>query len=130
MKKNVLVGIGIAVAVVAALLSLGAWLYSGSGSIYYYTQIDNSRISEGKARDGVIDMQGGMSYSYTLPAYNEKGVEKEITFGASRKLREGAFLRLTVSPVRGVVEWSEVQYEELPEAVQECYDAGKIHLSE
>ena len=34
MKKNVFVGIGIAVAVVAALLSLGAWLYSGSGSIY------------------------------------------------------------------------------------------------
>ncbi len=130
MKKNVLVGIGIAVAVVAALLSLGAWLYSGSGSIYYYTQIDNSRIVDGKPRDGVIDMQGGMSYSYTLPAYNEKGVEKEITFGASRALREGAFLRLTVSPIRGVVEWSEVQYEELPEAVQECYDAGKIHLSE
>lgn len=122
MKKNVLVGIGIAVAVVAALLSLGAWLYSGSGSIYYYTQIDNSRISEGKARDGVIDMQGGMSYSYTLPAYNEKGVEKEITFGASRKLREGAFLRLTVSPIRGVVEWSEVQYGEMPEAVQEHYE--------
>lgn len=69
-----------------ALLSLGAWLYSGSGSAYYYTQIDNSKISEGKPRDGVVDLQGGMSYSYTLPAYNEKGVEKEITFGASREL--------------------------------------------
>lgn len=122
MKKNVFVGIGITVAVVAALLSLGAWLYSGSGSIYYYTQIDNSRISEGKQRDGVIDMQGGMSYSYTLPAYNEKGIEKGITFGASRELREGAFLRLTVSPIRGVVEWSEVQYGEMPEAVQEHYE--------
>ena len=44
MKKNVFVGIGIAV---AALLSLGVWLYSGSGSAYYYTQIDNSRIAEG-----------------------------------------------------------------------------------
>ena len=130
MKKNVFVGIGIAVAVVAALLILGAWLYSGSGSIYYYTQIDNSKISEGMPRDGVIDMEGGMSYSYTLPAYSEKGIEKEITFGASRELWEGAFLRLTVSPIRGVVEWSEVQYEELPEAVQECYDAGKIYLSE
>lgn len=70
----------------------------------------------------MIDLDGGMSYSYTLPAYNEKGVEKEITFGASRELREEAFLKLTVSPVRGVVEWSEVQYGELPEAVQECYD--------
>ena len=122
MKKNVLVGIGTAVAIMAALLSLGAWLYSGSGSAYYYTQIDNSKISEGKPRDGVIDRQGGMSYSYTLPAYNEKGMGKDITFGASRKLREGAFLKLTVSPIRGVVEWSEVAYEELPEAVQKEYD--------
>ena len=122
MKKNVFAGIGIAVAVGAALLSLGVWLYSGSGSTYYYTQIDNSKIAEGKPRDGVIDLDGGMSYSYTLPAYDENGVEKEITFGASRELREEAFLKLTVSPVRGVVEWSEVQYGELPEAVQECYD--------
>lgn len=122
MKKNVLIGIGTAVAIMAALLSLGAWLYLGSGSAYYYTQIDNSKISEGKPRDGVVDLQGGMSYSYTLPAYNEKGVEKEITFGASRELREDAYLKLTLSPIRGVIEWSEVQYEELPDAVQEHYE--------
>lgn len=127
MKKNVFVGTGIVVLIAAALLSFGTWLYSGTGSVYYYTQIDNSKISEGKPRDGVIDRQGGMSYSYTLPAYNEKGMGKDITFGASRKLREGAFLKLTVSPIRGVVEWSEVAYEELPEAVQKEYE---IHLSE
>lgn len=127
MKKNVFAGIGIVVLIVVVLLGLGTWLYSGNGSVYYYTQIDNSRISEGKPRDGVIDPQGGMSYSYTLPAYSEKGMEKDITFGASRKLREGAFLKLTVSPIRGVVEWSEVAYEELPEAVQKEYE---IHLSE
>lgn len=120
MKKNVFVGIGIVVLIVAALFGLGTWLYLGTESMYYYTQIDNSKISEGKPRDGVVDLQGGMRYSYTLPAYNEKGIEKEITFGASRELREDAYLKLTVSPVRGVVEWSEVQYEELPEAVQEC----------
>ncbi|MDE6600829.1 MAG: YxeA family protein [Lachnospiraceae bacterium] len=123
MKKNVLVGIGTAVVIAGVLLGIGAWLFLG-GRTTYYTQIDNSRISEGKPRDGVIDLKGGMSYSYTLPAYNEKGVGKDITFGASRELREGAFLELTVSPVRGVVEWSEVQYEELPDAVRECYDAS------
>lgn len=127
MKKNVFVGIGIVVLSVVVLFGLGTWLYSGNGSVYYYTQIDNSRISEGKPRDGVIDPQGGMDYFYTLPAYSEKGMEKDITFGASRKLREGAFLKLTVSPIRGVVEWSEVAYEELPEAVQKEYE---IHLSE
>ena len=127
MKKNVFVGIGSVILIVAALIGLGTWLYSGIGSVYYYTQIDNSRISEGKPRDGVIDLQGGMDYSYTLPAYNEKGMEKDITIGASRKLREGAFLQLTVSPIRGVVEWSEAEYEELPEAVQKEYE---VHLSE
>lgn len=123
MKKNVFVGTGIVVLIVAVLFGFGTWLYSGTGSVYYYTQIDNSKVSEGKPRDGVIDRQGGMSYSYTLPAYNEKGMWKDITFGASRKLREGAFLKLTVSPIRGVVEWSEVTYEELPEAVREEYDS-------
>ena len=34
------------------------------------------------------------------------------------QLREGAYLRLSVLPVRGVTEWNEVQYEELPSAVQ------------
>lgn len=31
-------------------------------------------------------------------------------------------MKLTVSPIRGVVEWSEAEYEELPEAVREEYD--------
>ncbi len=52
-----------------------------------------------------------MSYSYTLPAYNENGDKKDITFGTSRELKEGAFIRLTVMPIRGVLEWSEVQYD-------------------
>ncbi len=118
MKKIVL--IGTVVAAIAVILGLGIWLSLGSGSTYY-VQIDNSRLEEGKPRDGVIDMQGGMSCSYTLPAYHEKGGGKEITFGASRELREGAYLKLTVSPVRGVVEWSGVTYEELPAGVQEQY---------
>lgn len=73
------------------------------------------------SRGGVIDLQGGLPYSYTLPAYDENGSKKDITFGASRELKEGAFLCLTVAPVRGVVEWSEVQYDELPAAVQVHY---------
>lgn len=121
MKKNVFIGVGGVLAAVVVVIVLATGVLSGSGS-YYYTQIDNSRLTDGEPRDGVIDMQGGMAYSYTLTAYNEKGVEKEITFGASRELREGAFLQLTVSPVRGVIEWSELGYEELPMKVQEKYE--------
>lgn len=68
-----------------------------------------------------MNFKGSMDYLYTLPAYNEKGREKEITFGTSRQLREGAFLRLTVSPLRGVVEWKEVEYEELSADVREMF---------
>jgi len=38
-------------------------------------------------------------------------------------LKEDAFIRLTVMPIRGVLEWIEVQYDELPTAVQNEYTA-------
>lgn len=64
---------------------------------------------------------GGSTYYYTLRSYDENEVGREITFGTSRELKEGAFIRLTVMPVRGVLEWSEIQYDELPIAVEEQY---------
>ena len=59
-------------------------------------------------------------------AYDENGNDKEITFGTSRELKEKAFLRLTVMPVRGVLEWGEVKYDELPAAVQVKYTAPEF----
>lgn len=118
MINRIVVGIGTVIALLIGIICFSAWFLSGRDNSYCYVQIDNSKIEEGKPRDGVIDLSGGMEYSYTLPAYDESGKEREITFGASRELREGAYLRLTVKPIRGVVEWKEVQYEELPVAVQ------------
>lgn len=108
------------------LIGFGTWFLSGTGSTYYYTQIDNGRIREISSSGGVIDLHGGMSYSYTLRAYDENGNDKEITFGTSRELKEKAFLRLTVMPVRGVLEWSEVNYDELPAAIQVKYTAPEF----
>lgn len=125
MRKKVLGGIATAVVIVAVVIGFGMWFLSGSNSTYYYTQIDNSKIEQNDSDGGVVNLNGGMEYAYTLSAYNESGKEKDITFGASRQLREGAYIRLTVMPVRGVIEWSEVQYDELPEAVQDNYtDSG------
>ena len=39
----------------------------------------------------------------------------------SKVLTDGAYLCLKVAPIRGVVTWAEVQYDELPEAVQAVY---------
>lgn len=120
MKKKILLGIGVIALVV---ICFGVFLLSGAGSTYYYSQIDNSKIKEGNTNGGVIDFGGNMDYSYTLLCYDENGNSKDITFGTSRELKEGAFIRLTVMPIRGVLEWSEVQYDELPSAVQEHYIA-------
>lgn len=118
MKKRTLFGIGV-VAFIAVCVCI--FFVSEAGSTYYYSQIDNSKIEPGKPRDGVIDFSGGMDYSYTLFSYNENGKGKDITFGTSRELKEGAFICLTVMPIRGVLAWEEVQYDELPKAVKEQY---------
>lgn len=115
---------GTASLIIVGIICFFGWLILGNGSSYY-AQIDNSKIELADTQEGVINLQGsgGLAYSYTLTAYNEKGHEKELTFGTSRELTEGAFIRLTVMPVRGVLEWSEVQYDELPDAVRNHYTA-------
>lgn len=124
MKKTWLIWFGAAAFVIAAVILGYTLLFSNAGDTAYYTQIDNTRLSRAGSH-GAIDLSGngGMDYSYTLPAYNKDGGEKDITFGVSRELREGAFLRLTVRSGRGVMDWAEVRYDELPPAVQGCYDA-------
>ena len=110
-------------AVVVLLIAAAAFtipsLFDGSRTTIYYTQIDNSRVETNDSKGGAIDFKGNLPYSYTLTSYDEK----EITFGTSKELQEGAFISLEVVPVRGVTSWAEVQYEELPEAVQGKYAA-------
>ena len=121
MKKQIKIAIGAAAVLLIGLIGFCTWFLSGSGSTEYYSQIDNSRVEQVDAKGGVISFKGNLPYSYTLTAYDEKGSEKKITFGTSRELKEGAFIRLTFMPVRGVLDWSEVQYDELPPAVQAHY---------
>ncbi len=123
MKKKVKIVIGVAAVLLIGLIGFCAWFLSGFGSTEYYSQIDNSKIEQVDSRGGVINLKGNLPYSYTLLCYDENGSEREITFGTSRELRDGAFIRLTVMPVRGVLDWSELQYEELPAMVQNHYAA-------
>ena len=123
MKKRIKIATGAATVLLIGLIGFCAWFLSGSGSAEYYAQIDNTRVEQVDAKGGVISLKGNLPYSYTLLSYDENGSEKEITFGTSRELRDGAFIRLTVMPIRGVLDWSEVQYDELPPAVQAHYTA-------
>lgn len=120
MNKKIASGV---CAVVLAAACVYIFFLATSGDTLYYTQIDNTKLEQKETNGGVINPEGSMPYSYTLVSYEETGKEKEITFGASRELREGAFLRLTVSSVRGVLSWEEAAYDELPAAVQTHYTA-------
>lgn len=87
MKKKVFI-IGIPV-VVILLFCFCAWLFIGADSQYYYAQIDNSKMSLNSSNGGVIDFNGGLDYSYTLPAFNDSGEEKNITFNTLIIRRSG-----------------------------------------
>ena len=82
--------------------------------ISYQTQIDNRWVTD-------IAPHGAMNYKYTLVAYDESGNAKDVTFETSKVLTDGAYLCLKVAPIRGVVTWAEMQFDELPSSVQEKY---------
>ena len=124
MKKTGLLWLGAAAVVIAGAILCWTIFFSGFRDTSYYTQVDNTRIAR-HGGQGAVDLSGngGMEFSYTLPSYDENGRQEDITFGASRELREGAFLCLTVRPGRGVMTWAEVRYDELPPAVRAHYNA-------
>lgn len=122
MKKPViLISIAAAIGVGIILFALfGVKLWVVGTECYVQISNQNAEHNDG-GRDGVIDVKGGMPYIYHLSAYDENGEEQSVSFGTSRELREGAFLRLKVVAVRGVTDWEEVAFEDLPEAVREKF---------
>ncbi len=97
--------------IIMIVLVVGAYYFLVVHKDQYYTQIDNTKIEEVSSTDD-------MRYQYTLTAYNKKGKEKEVQFKTSRELREGAYLELDVMQLRGVINWREVQMDELPDDVK------------
>lgn len=123
MKKIVII---VAASVILGLGALAFALYSvvsWSGGENYYTCVSNENVEHNESeREGIIDFKGGLPYIYHLNSFSEKGGEKLITFGASKELREGAYIRLKFVPVRGVVSWEEVKKEDIPENVWKNFD--------
>lgn len=102
------------IATIIAILVLGTALYFIEYyEAVYYTKIDNSKICK-------ITSIDDMKYEYTLDCYNKNGGKKEIKFKTSRELRQDAYLLLEVR-VMGVHNWKEVQFNELPDKVQQNY---------
>ena len=98
-------------AVIVIALVAGVYYFLVVHKDIYYIQIDNSKIEQVSTTDD-------MKYQYTITGYNKAGNEKEIQFKTNRELREGAYLELELMQMRGVVNWREVQREDLPEDVK------------
>ena len=113
MSSKKKIGIVIVVAVLAITFMTVAFLTTQTNTDYY-TQIDNRQVTD-------IAPHGAMNYKYTLVAYDESGNAKDVTFETSKVLTDGAYLCLKVAPIRGVVTWAEMQFDELPSSVQEKY---------
>ena len=62
MGKKIILGI---CAALAAICVCGFFLSESDGDCYY-TQVDNSKTERDGVRDGVVDFNGDMKYSYTL----------------------------------------------------------------
>ena len=107
------------VLIVVALVFLGAGFFGGERTCY--TQVDNSKVEQIEPDKGIIKLNGGMSYKYSLPAYTEDGAEVNVAFGTERELTEGRYLKLQERPIQGVIGWQEVRFDELPPVVQEAY---------
>ena len=98
--------------VVVALIGL-AYYNIEVKEMYYYTQIDNTKVSSLSGNE--------MKYEYNLKMYDESGKSKQIKFKTSRELKDGAFIKVKYLYVSGVNKWEEVQYDDLPKKVQEHY---------
>ena len=107
-KEKLLIIIAV---IIMIALAVGAYYFLVVHKEIYYTQIDNTKIEEVSATDD-------MKYEYTLTAYNKNGKEKEVKFKTIRELREGVYLELDVMQMRGVVDWREVQTDDLPNNVK------------
>jgi len=104
MKRLVHIVLAVIVLLCAAAVVL---FWSGIGSRDVYTQIDNDHCV-------AITPDAGMTHEYTLTACDANGQEESITFRTERVLRDSAYLKLTVAPLRGVVSWEEVQLSDMP----------------
>ena len=98
-----------------------SWRWVLWGRAHRYTQVDNSKVEQIEPDKGIIKLNGGMSYKYSLPAYTEDGAEVNVVFGTERELTEGRYLKLQERPIQGVIGWQEVRFDELPPVVQEAY---------
>lgn len=70
----------------------------------YYTKVDNS---------GVSILLENKEYEYSLTSYNKNGKKKVLSLKTNKKLKDNAYLKLTVHSLQ-INQWKELDKEEVP----------------
>ncbi len=78
----------------------------------WYVQVDNACVTDAPENNNDFD------YHYELPAVSQTGETGTIGFDTSRVLRDGAYLKLETLALRGVRNWEEVAWDDIPAAAQ------------
>lgn len=114
--KPVLLIFGAAVLLLVVCAAVMGIVYQATSAnpTNYYSQIDNDLVQE-------IAPHGGMNYRYTLPVYREDGTASTLELDTSRILKDGAYILIKTAPLRGVLSWEELSYDQLPSPVQVKY---------
>ena len=105
------------VGVVVAIVLAGVAAWWGYNQVFtspstWYVQVDNTKLSPADENNNDFD------YHYDLPAVSETGETQTVGFDTSRELRDGAYLKLEMLALRGVVRWEEVTWDNIPAAAQ------------
>ncbi|MBD5160476.1 MAG: YxeA family protein [Oscillibacter sp.] len=105
-----------ALVLVLAIAALGIIFQSTeANATVCYGRIDNTLVQE-------ITPHGGMNYRYSLTVYDENGAASSLELDTSRILKDGAYIAITTAPLRGVLSWEELSYDQLPAPVQKHYN--------
>lgn len=75
-----------------------------AGKTTYYTIVNQPTVNK--------DDNG--RYAYELVGYTEEGKSTILHFSTSKILKNGAYLKLYASSLRGVTHWEEVTADDLP----------------
>lgn len=116
MKKIFIVLGAVTALMIVALVVLATVDFNRLAKDNVYVQITtDGQLETFTASDGAVYE----TYWYEQPAYTAAGEEMTVEFSAQKNLRHDAYLMLYMKDGNEVTSYDEVQFDDLPKAVQE-----------
>lgn len=119
MVKKILIGIT-AIVIIGAAGAMLKVKMDHSGETYYTCIVNeglkvSSKLSEESKESNINE------YEYNEPAFDKEGNRKDITFMSYREraLKKGAYLSVVYNERNGVIGYSEISADDIPEKAME-----------